>query len=62
MIFQLPWLNEYIGQLFANQSETLPSAFGLFYYGLNIGSTYFIPMIIVTVGAPILYLFYYCNQ
>lgn len=44
MVLDLPWLNFYTGQTFGERSDFVPKQLALFYYNLNLASTYLLAL------------------
>lgn len=59
MVLDLPWLNSYFAETLSDWTETLPPSYTLFYSSMNLGSTYFLPAIILLTLSLILASIYY---
>lgn len=49
MLYDLPWANTSLGSIFGSPTSYIPNPYKLFYTNLNIGSTYFISLILLLV-------------
>ena len=49
MTADLPWANQSLGSLISLPYDIQPDAYSLFYVNMNMGSTYLIPLILVTI-------------
>lgn len=49
MLYDIPWVNGYFGSLFGSPVDYIPDGYKLFYTNLNIGSTFFLSLIILLV-------------
>ncbi len=44
MALSCPWMNDFFGQTFSDPSDNSPSLMKIFYFNLNIASTYLTPL------------------
>lgn len=49
MIFDVPWANAFFGLVFGSTFDYIPEGYKLFYTNMNIGSTYFIALLLVVI-------------
>ena len=49
LFFDFPWLNDNFGEVFSNLTDVSPPGFLMFYLNLNLGSTYFLALLIFTL-------------
>ena len=63
MVIDMPWLNNFFGNIFGRDSDITPYPFKMFYMNLNLGSTYFLAWmsIMVLIGVSFLFL-KYCSE
>lgn len=49
MLYDLPWANAYFGSIFGSPIDYIPDGYKLFYTNLNIGSTFFLSLIVLVL-------------
>ena len=49
MLYDIPWLNSFFGSVFGSTFDYIPDGYRLFYTNLNIGSTYFIALLLLII-------------
>lgn len=47
MMYDIPWANNFFGSAFGSSFDYIPAGYKLFYTNMNIGSMYFIPLILL---------------
>lgn len=62
MTADLPWLNSYFGRILSEPTDASPYPYLLFYSSLSIGSTYFLPLVLIFALALILLLLVWLRQ
>lgn len=49
MIYDVPWANAFFGSVFGSTFDYIPEGYKLFYANMNIGSTYFIALLLIVI-------------
>ena len=52
----LPWLNHFFGETFGKDSDKTPYPYKVFYSSMHIGSTYFLPLCLISLIALVIFL------